>query len=396
MPNERYQDPIILTRTDVRRAYYYIQPYMPVLTVAGIKRKRQNVQLGFCDETSIVKARAAKQQIMAPLNAGRFVLQSQLPFQVIVQRFIDTHLPMLGQATAADYQNKITNHILPAFGEARMCDIRTDAIQAWLNGKTDLSWWSKQGLRNILSSIFSRAKEWNLWEGGNPCENVKVGRKTERFVKQIPQADSVNDFLDALPQTAICSAAAAQLIVLTAIASGARVSEILALQPRDIDPVGQTLTIARGWRRGAVVPTKSTASKRVRQIDKLAAELLAFVKGKRPDAFIFGRADRNGEPPDDRDLQQHVFRPAATAVGIYHPGFGMHVFRRLNISWRQEAGASPFEAQKAAGHAQPSTTWTYTITDDSREKQHVHTILERLNRSVVAPAENGTLAASAL
>src|SRR5438046_7269862 len=63
-----------------------------------------------------------------------------------------------------------------------------------------------------------------------------------------------------------------------------------------------------------------------------------------------------------RDLQQHVFRPAAEAVKIYHPGFGMHVFRRLNITWRQHAGASPFEAQKAAGHARPSTTWMYTIT----------------------------------
>jgi hypothetical protein len=55
----------------------------------------------------------------------------------------------------------------------------------------------------------------------------------------------------------------------------------------------------------------------------------------------------------------------------------MHEFRRLNISWRQEAGATPFEAQKAAGHAQPSTTWVYTITDDGREQSHVNAILQR-------------------
>jgi hypothetical protein len=85
-----------------------------------------------------------------------------------------------------------------------------------------------------------------------------------------------------------------------------------------------------------------------------------------------------GNPPDDRDLQQHVFRPAATAVKIYHAGFGMHSFRRLNITWRQHAGASSIEAQKAAGHARASTTWMYTIEDGERERQHVAWIHEQL------------------
>jgi hypothetical protein len=56
----------------------------------------------------------------------------------------------------------------------------------------------------------------------------------------------------------------------------------------------------------------------------------------------------------------------------------MHSFRRLNITWRQEVGASPFEAQKAAGHAKPNTTWLYTITDAQRERDHVGRILERI------------------
>jgi hypothetical protein len=73
-----------------------------------------------------------------------------------------------------------------------------------------------------------------------------------------------------------------------------------------------------------------------------------------------------------------VFRRAAEAVGIYFEGFGMHTFRRLNITWRQEAGATPFEAMRAAGHSKPETTWLYTITDSEREKQHVETILARI------------------
>jgi hypothetical protein len=61
----------------------------------------------------------------------------------------------------------------------------------------------------------------------------------------------------------------------------------------------------------------------------------------------------------------------------------MHVFRRLNITWRQEAGATPFEAQKAAGHAKPDTTWLYTITDEERERAHVEQIWNRITGQAV-------------
>ncbi len=103
---------------------------------------------------------------------------------------------------------------------------------------------------------------------------------------------------------------------------------------------------------------------------------MQLAKGKPSDAFIFGQ--ECGDPPDDRDLQQHVFRPAPESVGIDYPGFGMHTFRRLNISCRQEVGATPFEAMKAAGQAKPSTIWDYTITDAEREREHVKPIRERV------------------
>lgn len=173
--------------------------------------------------------------------------------------------------------------------------------------------------------------------------------------------------------------------MLTAVATGLRISEILGLRRGDID--GQSLTATRTWGRGQVLPVKSDASKRTRQIGPLADRLLALAANKKLNGFVFGRT--TGNPPDDRDLQQHVFRPAAEVAGIYHPGFGMHEFRRLNITWRQEAGATPFEAQKAAGHARPSTTWIYTITDDvERERGHVNAILGRLGMSTSEPIKH--------
>ncbi len=56
----------------------------------------------------------------------------------------------------------------------------------------------------------------------------------------------------------------------------------------------------------------------------------------------------------------------------------MHTFRRLNVTWRQEVGATPLEAQKAAGHASLDMTYLYTQTDEAREREHVAQIMDRL------------------
>jgi hypothetical protein len=90
---------------------------------------------------------------------------------------------------------------------------------------------------------------------------------------------------------------------------------------------------------------------------------------------------------DDRDLQQYVFRPPAEAAGVYFEGFGMHTFRRLNVTWRQEVGATPIEAQKAAGHASLDMTFLYLQADETREREHVGRILERLKPAANAQAE---------
>lgn len=56
----------------------------------------------------------------------------------------------------------------------------------------------------------------------------------------------------------------------------------------------------------------------------------------------------------------------------------MHVFRRLNVTWRQQAGATPVEAQKAAGHSSLDMTMIYTQTEVEREREHLGKIIERL------------------
>jgi integrase len=385
----RWQDPAILTRKDVPRPYYYIRPYVPVAGSAGLKRKQKPIPLAYLDEKRSTRwLEQRKQEIMAPINQGKFILQAQIRFSDLVEKYREARLPKLGSATRKKYETHIQNHILPVFGRAELADIDRQSIEAWLNREVvkhehvdvegevheyeGLGWWTLADLRNILSAIFTAATDWGLWQGGNPCARVKLGTKQEKRERRIPSATDLQRFLAALPDTCILSAEAARLAVLTAVSAGLRVSEVLGLEPSDVDPAG-TLRVRQRWHRGDLGPTKSKASQRVRQVGPLAALLSELGRDKH---YIFEREP--GLQPDDRDLQQHVFRPAAEAVGIYFEGFGMHTFRRLNISWRQEAGATPFEAMKAAGHAKPETTWLYTITDADRERAHVEAIWARV------------------
>lgn len=388
---KRWQDPAIEIRADVKRPYYFIRPYIPVPGAEGMDRKQKPIRLAFVDEKPTErKLMALKQEAMAAVNQGKFLLQAQVRFRDLVRKYREARLPKLEPATRERYESHLENHILPVFGKLELADINRQSIEAWLNREAlkhkhgereceGLGYWSLWSLRGIMSAIFTAAIDWGLWQGVNPCHGVKVGQKVEKREKRIPSAADLQKFLAAIPETDVLEAEAAKLVVLTAVATGLRVSEVLGLQVSDVDPVAGTVRVARKWRRGAEGPVKSVAARRTRQVGPLAQQLADLGRGRH---YIFER--KPGQPPDDRDLQRYVIRPAAEAVGIYSEGFGMHAFRRLNITWRQEAGATPFEAMKAAGHSKPVTTWLYTVTDAEREKQHVETIMAR-----VMPAQKG-------
>ena len=51
----------------------------------------------------------------------------------------------------------------------------------------------------------------------------------------------------------------------------------------------------------------------------------------------------------------------------------------MNVTWRQTVGgASPMEAQKAAGHGSLDMTMLYTLSDAEREKSQVQAIMDKL------------------
>lgn len=383
----RYQDPLV-ERAGRRRQYYQIRPYVRIVRDGRVISVRRRIRLGYCDEISLREAKRRKQEVMATINAGDVSVASQLTLASVIERFRAAHLPMLAATTRAKYEAHLRNHIIPDLGNLRLGEIDRSIIAEWLISKTGLSKATRLDLRNLLAAIFRCATEWRMWVGENPAHRAPVGRggaPPREFAR--PTDEQVLRWMDEIRDTAIIPAWKARQLAELCLVAGLRVSEALGLRWRDIDPERRTVRVERRYARGDVDAPKSSTSRRERYIGPLADEILF----RRPEASsldepVFARAD--GRIPDDRDLQQHVWRPAAQRAGIYHPGFGLHSLRRLSITWRQECGATLIEAMRQAGHARPDMTVRYTLDDLRREMQVVDRLRSRLRWEGMG--QNGT------
>lgn len=227
----------------------------------------------------------------------------------------------------------------------------------------------------MLSAIFTTAADWRLWTGDNPTKGVRIGKKRLVREKRLLTADELRSILAAVEDRA-------KFIILILFGLGLRISEALGLKWRDIDFDNAVVLVRRRWYRGDLIDdgeTKSDNSCRELQLVPLVEEFRRRYPGPQArDRFVFV-GDDGVMPPNDRDLLRFEFRPVLKRLKLYYPGFGWHAFRRQNVTWRQTAGgATPLEAQKAAGHGSLEMTYLYTLPDKERERAQVHAMFDKL------------------
>lgn len=371
MARREFQMPSVL-RQEGPRPYWYIRYRVKVLTGKNqIRRKEKWHKLGYCDEMTKREALRLRDELMRSVNREVYTIQSQIPFEDFVNIYKREHIPTLSPGAQAKYLGLLARHILPAIGAKKLCDIDTETVQALLNAKKEegLAWWTRNDLKNVISSFFTKAEDWGYWDGRNPTLRTVIGRKQWKRERRILTDDQFRLLLAVLPSWV-------QLMVMTTVSTGMRISEVIGLKWRNVDlEQGVVLVTERFYRGNTDEPKSEKAHRRLslgHMVEDYRRHKPAGAKGE---AYVF---EKDGNPLDDRAILKDFIRPAAKRLGIYFPGFGWHSFRRQHLTRIQEEGATTFEAQAQAGHSRPDMTYDYTIVSFERRKQAVLRLQERL------------------
>ena len=296
--------------------------------------------------------------------------------------YVENRKVRLATPTRDKYRMRLDTHILPRWKDARLAELENSkAILDWLQHECT-SWYMMVDLRNIMSGIITRAQEWGIIPRSfaNPMQWVKVGRKWTVREDRILDDDETAAVFSRLddPHLLICE---------TCLDTGTRISEAVGLQLKHFDPKKGTIRIEQRHCRGDIDEPKTKNSRRALALGSLVNRYEAWIKANninQPNDWIFFQEDDRSKPMWDSGVRKAI-KIAAADSGCDFPGFGLHSFRRANITMRQEEGASAIEASKIAGHATVSQTGDYTVVQLKRQEESTHAIQSRRAK---ATAEN--------
>jgi integrase len=374
-------------RTDRRGSYWYFRYWDDVLQADGTMRAVRKFQVvgPSKGDNRLAKKQAEveRDKFLAAINKPTIqekVADGLVLFTRMVDKYKAAHVEaqaagrfLLAKPTRLKYLLHLEQRIVPKWGDRRLCEINPDDVQQWLFETCD-SWHMMNDLRGIMSGIYTKAQEWGYWPEGrrNPISRVKIGEKWSVRPERILTEEETVRVLARLSDPNL-------LVIETAIATGARISEILGLTWRQVDlQAGVIHIVQRNW-RGDIADPKSKTSKRPLTLGYLIDRyrMKATADHAQPDRWVFVRTDGSGLPLWDSGVRQALKR-AAAAEGCDFPGLGPHSFRRANITWRQEVGGSSIEASKIAGHSTVRMTEEYTKIQLTRQDELTRRIQERL------------------
>lgn len=347
MARRRYQKGSIRKRGK-RRPVWELQWWADYIEVDGtLARKRESTILGFACEITRRQALKLAEEQLRPLNAGKITPLSSLTFRQFVEiHFITNFLPTLKSSTQTRYQGTLDTHLLPAFGDARLCDIGTLDVQRFVLQKMEkgLGWEVCSHLRNLMSKIYGTAKKWGFYSMDNPAQGVELPEKKAVRQKDVLSIQQIRALLMLLDEP--CKA-----MVLIAVLTGLRVGEILGLRWKDIDFTVGELRVARAVYRGGIGSPKTKGSRRTVPLPEAVMVALRPLQGA-ADSLIFQTEDKT--PFRDNNLRHRQLKPAGLKIGA--PWLSWHTFRRTHATLFQAAGGSLKDASAQLGHSKLSTT----------------------------------------
>ena len=306
------------------------------------------------------------------------------------------------------YDSLIRTSIEPALGSVRLCDLSRDHVERYLASCNEEQSTrhkdakvSAKTIRNrlgVLASAMHKAERDGLI-ARNPLEGIDLPKRTRPELVVMREEDAAA-LLAAVAGTDI------EVLVWTALHTGARLGELLALRWRDVDTSAGTVHIAR-----TVVEDKSSGddwyyftapkSGRTRTIEldpetvkrlkahkaTVAEQRLQVGAGWKKLDLVFPNGWRQRQVAPGTPLRPttatRIFRRIADAAGL--EGVRFHDLRHAHATFALRAGQNPLVVSRRLGHADVQTTLSiYAHVLPGDDKSAAVAVADAIQKAVAA------------
>lgn len=298
-------------------------------------------------------------------------------FGEVINNWFNTQKVNLKPSSINKYENLVENHIIPALGHKKMCDINEDVLYSFLdsqrksgNKKTGgmLSTSSLQTMLYILNSTIRYASSCNMIAYFSIHLTSKG--KTAAPVQTLEQHEE--ELLDSFLSTHISRR---NLGIMLSLYCGLRLGEVCALQWLDIDTDNGILYVRRTVQRIAVstgkkktalhvgTPKSKSSIRAIPIPGFLVPIILAMAKAEPPDAYILtGSINKPFEPR----TFQYYFNQVLCMAGIEKTKY--HTLRHTFATNCIALGFDVKSLSEILGHSNVSITMNKYVHPSMQQK----------------------------
>jgi integrase len=281
------------------------------------------------------------------------------------QRELADRNPRIAHSTKKAYSVYLDKWIEPRWGEYSLLDIRAVEVESWLKSLNRAPG-TRCKIRNVMSLLFNHGRRHDLCDR-NPIQWVRQSAK-RRATPDILTRDEVQVLLANLPFRE-------RTLVLLAVTTGLRRSELFALKWKDVDFHTKQICVTRSIVQNVIGICKTESSQKPvpAHVDLIEAlrEWRCQTPYRSSDSWVFASPVKQGRWPYlAQQIMRHHIVPVARKLGITKR-IGWHTFRHYSTLLRS-TGAELKTMQELLRHSTIRVTldtYTQAVTTEKRSAQ---------------------------
>lgn len=282
------------------------------------------------------------------------------------QRELVDRNPRISYSTRKTYAGYLRRWIEPRWGAYALSAIRSVEVELWLKN-LNLAPGSRCKIRNVMSVLFNHGRRHDLCDR-NPIEWVRQSAKR----RTSPDILTTNEVRNLLANLRFRE----RMLVLLAVTTGLRRSEIFALKWKDIDFEVKQIHVTRSIVQNVVGICKTESSQKPVPAHDDLMEALREWRGQTrydsPGDWLFASPVHRGRWPylAQQIMRDHI-HPVVRELGI-NKKIGWHTFRHTYSTILRSTGAELKIMQELLRHSTIRVTldtYTQAVTTENRNAQ---------------------------